>query len=270
MFNDLEKEFRDKKIPTNNPDFYDHPNFIRQEQQDPKYLIKFAQYVATKPYSQSYLKQAEEIIKSVVTILSEQLIANGRQGACVDISGILARILERKGIWCVCIKGSCTIKFPESSEEETTYFWSADHSKFTAGHAWVFAPPFSIVDITLKQQPYTGTKKNYIPEIILIKDAEKTSSTIEDIISPAVRLQMKAQGIPKHQMLHYGASEMKLIQETFPAQLIVINDTNFKFSPIAVHASIEALPGMSNMQFNGTSPYDMYKNLIKNKVPDIA
>ncbi|MDQ1886690.1 hypothetical protein RA180_22145 [Aeromonas salmonicida] len=270
MFDELEIEFRKKEIPTDTPDFYDHPNFIKEEQQDPSYLIKFAKFVAEKPYSDEYLVKAEKIITDVAKILSKQLIDNGRQGACVDISAILARILERKGIWCACIKGSCTIEFPKKSKEETIYYWTADHGEFTAGHAWVFAPPFSVVDITLKQQPYTGTKKTYIPEVLLIKDAKKVPSTIEDIISPEVRVLMKAQGIPKHLMLQYAASEMKLIQEVFPAQLIEINETKFKFSPVAAHASIEALPGMKNMKFNGMYPYDMYQKIIKDKVPSIA
>ncbi|MCS2153246.1 hypothetical protein MUU49_11790 [Scandinavium goeteborgense] len=270
MFSELSDEFHKKGIPTDKPDFYDHPNFIKEEQRDPSYLIKFAKFVAEKPYPDGYLEKAESIISDVVKILSKQLSDNGRQGACVDMSGILARILERKGVWCACIKGSCTIEFPKKSNEETTYYWSIDNGEFIAGHAWVFAPPFSIVDLTLRQQPYTGTKRNYIPEIIMVKNATKTISTIEDIISPEVRILMKAQGMPKHLMLQYCASEMNLIQETFPAQLIELNETKFKYSPIAVHASTDSLPGMKNMMFNGVYPYDMYKKVIKGNVPNIT
>lgn len=270
MFSELVKEFHKKGIPTDKPDFYDHPNFIKEEQRDPSYLIKFAKFVAEKPYSNDYIEKAESIIFDVAKILSKQLLDNGRQGACVDISGILARILELKGIWCACIKGSCTIDFPQKSNEKTTYFWSSDHGEFTAGHAWVFAPPFSIVDISLKQQLYTDTKKNYIPEIIMVKDAVKTTSTIEDIISPEIRMLMNAQGISKHLMLKYGASEMNIIQEIFPAQLIEFNETKFKFSPVAVHAVTESLSGMKNMKFNGLYPYDMYRKTIKDKVPNIV
>jgi hypothetical protein len=270
MFDKLESEFHKKGIPTDTPDFYNHPNFIKEEQKDPSYLIKFAKFVAEKPYSDEYLEKAETIITEVAQILSKQLLDNGRQGACIDVSGILARILEHKGIWCACIKGSCTIEFPKKSNEETTYYWSADHGEHSAGHAWVFAPPFSIVDITLKQQPYTGAKKSYIPEIILAKDAAKASSTIEDIISPDVRMLMRAQGIPKDLMLQYGAPEMKFIQEALPAQLIEINETKFKFSPIAAHAFIESFSDMKNMKFNELYPYEMYKKFIKDKVAKIA
>lgn len=142
--------------------------------------------------------------------------------------------------------------------------------KLAAGHAWVYAPPFSIVDITLRQQPYTGTKKQYIPEIVLIKKGMKAVSTVEDIISPEVRILMQSQRIPKSLMLDYGASELKLIQKTFPAQLIEFSETKIKYSPVAAHASIESLPDMSNMEFDGKSPYEMYKQEIEGKVGSIA
>ncbi|WCZ14697.1 hypothetical protein GSS20_25555 (plasmid) [Vibrio parahaemolyticus] len=120
------------------------------------------------------MEKAEKVITDVVEIMSLELIKNGREGACVDISGILARILEQKGVWCACIKGSTTIEFPQSSGIDNTYYWSADHGNFTAGHAWVYAPPFSIIDITLNQQPHPENKKAFIPKVILVKDAVKT------------------------------------------------------------------------------------------------
>ena len=270
MYEELKTEFQSKGIPFDQTDFYDHPKFLQAEQRDPSYLIKFAKFVDAQPYSSEYLEKAETIIRDVVKILSNELKNNGREGACVDIAGILARILERKGIWCACIKGSTTIEFPKNSGEEVIYYWSADNGSFTAGHAWVYAPPFSIVDISLKQQPYTGNKKKFIPEIILVKEAEKAISEIEDIISPEVRLQMLNQGVPQSSMLNLGASELKTVQSSFPAQLVTIGNTKFKYSPVAVHASIESLPGMKNMKFNGMYPFEMYEKKIDKQVENIA
>lgn len=270
MYEELKSEFQSKGIPFDKTDFYDHPSFLKAEQRDPSYLIKFAKFVVSQPYSFEYLEKAEVIIQEVVKILNNELKKNGREGACVDIAGILARILERKGIWCACIKGSTTIEFPENSGEETTYYWSADKGNFIAGHAWVYAPPFSIVDISLKQQPYSGNKKKFIPEIILVKEAEQAISEIEDIISPEVRLQMLSQGVPHSSMLSLGASELKTVQSSFPAQLVTIGDTKFKYSPVAIHASIESLPGMKNMKFDGLLPFDMYKKKIEKQVENIV
>ncbi|WP_333746676.1 hypothetical protein, partial [Vibrio cholerae] len=270
MYEELKTEFQSKGIPVDKTDFYDHPNFLKEEQRNPSYLIKFAKFVASQPYSTEYLEKAEVIIQKIVKILSNELKKNGREGACVDIAGILTRILERKGVWCICIKGSTTIEFPESSGEETTYYWSVDNGDFIAGHAWVYAPPFSIIDISLKQQPYSGNKKKFIPEIILVKEAEHTTSEIEDIISPEVRFQMLNQGVPFSRMLSIGASELKTVQSSFPAQLVSIGDSRFKYSPVAVHALFESLPDIKNMKFNGLFPFDMYKKYIEKQVENIA
>lgn len=270
MHSELVKEFQQKGIPIDSPNFYDHQNFINEEKADPTYLIKFAKFVATRPYSDDYLLRAEKAIKDVAEILRQQLLDNGRQGACVDISGILARILELKGVWCACIKGSCTIEFPKNSREEKTYYWSVDSGQFTAGHSWVFAPPFSIVDITIREQPYSGAKKDYIPESLLIKQGTKISPTVEDIISPEVRAILQTQGMPKNRMLENTAPEMKLVQEFFPAQLIEINSTKFRFLPIAVHASIESLQDMNNMKFSNLYPYEMYSKFIEANVERVA
>ncbi|MEK2085083.1 hypothetical protein CGG82_17870 [Vibrio parahaemolyticus] len=270
LYEELKREFESKGIPVEQTDFYDHPNFLKAEQADPSYLIKFAKFVAEKDYSQEYLEKAEKVITDVVEIMSLELIKNGREGACVDISGILARILEQKGVWCACIKGSTTIEFPQSSGIDNTYYWSADHGNFTAGHAWVYAPPFSIIDITLNQQPHPENKKAFIPKVILVKDAVKTVSNVEDIISPEVRFQMQQQGIPSNLMLDIGSPELEIVQSSIPALSVVIQDTKFKYSPVAVHASIEGLPDMTNMKFDGDYPYQMYKKKFENQVENIT
>ncbi|HIF5585231.1 TPA: hypothetical protein ACX3CS_004735 [Vibrio parahaemolyticus] len=270
MYEKLRKEFESNSIPVDKVDFFDHPNFLRAEQQDASYLVKFAQFVAEQPYSSEYLAKAEKIITDVCNVLSAQLIENGREGACVDIAGILSRILEKKGVWSCCIKGSTTINFPENSGEETTYFWSVNNTHAAAGHAWVFAPPFSIIDITLKQQPYTGNKKLFIPEIILVKDTEKAHSKVEDIISPEARLYLQMQRVPENKMFDVAASQLKLVQSSIPACKVTIDDTSFTYSPVAVFATDGALPVMSNMHFKGKSPYKMYQQKIEKQVESIT
>jgi len=269
MYEELKKEFQSKAIPIDKVDFFDHPNFLRAEQQDASYLVKFAKFVAEQTYSEEYLQKAEKIIKDVCLILSSELIENGREGACADMAGILSRTLECKGIWSCCINGSTTIEFPKSSGEETTYFWAVDNTDVAAAHAWVFAPPFSIIDITLKQQPYTGKKKQYIPEIILVKDAERATSEIEDIISPEVVLQMKMQGTPRGRMLGEGASQLKLIQGSIPAKVVTIDGTSFKYSPVAIFATDGSLPNIKTMQFSGLSPFQTYEQKIEKQVGNI-
>lgn len=81
---------------------------------------------------------------------------------------------------------------------------------------------------------------------------------------------MLNQGVLHNNMLSLGALELETGQSYFPAQLVTIGDTKFKYSPVAVHASIESLPGMKNMKFNSMYPFEMYEKKIEKQVENIA
>ena len=259
-------DFIKKCIPTDSPDFYDHPNFVAAEQKDPKYLNNYAFYVASRPYSAEYLDNARTKISNISKILCAQLKENGRQGACVDITGILARILEKEGIWCACIKGSCTINFPSESGEETNYFYSVDSGNFVAGHAWLYAPPFDVVDLTIHHQAYSGNKKAYIPEFVIAESARNGKYCAQDVVSPEVALHMRMSGIRPSDILKVSAGGIDVVQKHFPTKEVDgIRGAQIKYVPVAIHASIEKLEGMGNMSFNGKKPHEMYEHHIVGK-----
>lgn len=269
-YKEITEDFASRGIPVDAPNFYDHPNFIAAERSNPEYLNNSAFYVASRPYSEEYLRQAEVIITKAAKLLYEHLKKNGRQGACVDITGILARILEKHGVWCASIKGSCTIEFPPTSNEETTYFWSVDHGEFTAAHSWLFAPPFNIVDITIGEQAYSGNKKKYVPKLILEKGGTDSTAEIEDIISPSVIAQLQMQGVPRNRFFEYAARQMGAVQRFFPVKVVEsAQGTRFKFSPVAIHASEEPLEGMRNMDFKGKTPHKLYKKFFEKNIGSI-
>tara|TARA_R110001592_G_scaffold82307_7_gene243783 strand:- start:14802 stop:15611 length:810 start_codon:yes stop_codon:yes gene_type:complete len=260
-------EFKSKGIPVDKPDFYDHPNFILAERNDPSYLNNYAAFVAAKKYSEDYLSNARRVITNTANILHHHLLANGREGACVDMTGIFARILENEGIWCAGIKGSCTIEFPSNSGEENTHFWSVDHGDFKAGHSWLFAPPFNIVDITLRKQDYSGNKKHYIPDMILEDSGIDSNPEIEDIISPSAITELQMHKVPRKNYFNAVAQEMLTIQKTYPTLITKGKlDTKIKYCPVAIHASEEPLEGLKNMKFDGMYALELYQSKIKGKV----
>lgn len=263
----LREDFERRGIPMDYPGFCDHPKFLEVERGDPNYLNNYAAFVATQPYSASYLEVARRKIETACEILIEELVASQRLGACVDISGILSRILDREGVWNCGIKGSLTIEFPPESEEEKTYFWSVDHGDFVAGHAWLFAPPFSIVDVVVQQQPYIGRKREYLPRTNLVEEGDEVSAEVEDIISPSVRRELQAAGIPRDQSFSVVATQVEEIQRVFPAlQVQGAPGATMKYCPVAVHASDTRLEDMRNMDFGGKTPYELYEQRIAGKL----
>lgn len=262
--NELQDGFRHFGVPTDAPGFCDHPAFLALEQRNPELLNLYAAFVAKRHYTREYLDHAAVVISRASNLLHRELVRHGRLGACVDISGILSRILDREQIWNCGIKGSLTITFPLNSGLEPRYFWSCDHGQFTAGHAWLFAPPFTVVDISVKQQPYEGPEDSYVPDTVLSMDTQPVEVSVEDIVSPSARAEMQQQGIRPRRHLEVGARYIPgIFQAITPIAVPGLMGASLKYSPVAVHASDGTFEEMRNMDFDGLSPWEVYVQRIQ-------
>ncbi len=266
-YEDLAEDFRCRGISFDLPGFCDDPSFFEVERGVPNYLNHYAAFIAKRPYDANYLSRAQVIIDNAVSLLHAELVEHGRLGACVGMSEILFRILEQKKIWSCCIKGSLTITFPRKTGIDTSYFWSADHGNFVAGHAWLYAPPYTVVDISVKQQPYRGNEAKYIPDRILTTDTRPVIVNDEDIISPPVRMDLSAYGVPPHQHLKEVAPLIPDIFEAFPAVSVPgLKGSSLKYSPVAIHAPEDKLPYLENMLFQGLTPWQLYHSQFAGKL----
>lgn len=259
----LSEAFSNRGIPFDLPGFCDHPSFVAIERLDADFLNHYAAWVAKRQYEPSYLSKARTIIDRTTSVLYKALKDNGRLGACVDMSGILFRTLEEQGIWSCCIKGSMTATFPPQSGIGPRYFWSADHGSFVAGHAWLVAPPYQIIDLTLSQQPYEGQEKQYIPDTVMTTNASPDVVTLDDIVSPSKRAEMLALGIPYKDQLKASATLIPEIHASFPVLTVPgLDSSRLKYSPVAIGIPEEKLIAMRNMTFRGMTPWEFYRNHI--------
>ncbi len=196
----LEKRFTELGIDFTKIAFYDSLEFLQHEQVNPRFLEAYAEYVKEKKYSSEYFKRAAKEIPYIAKILNEELRKDGRLGACIDVSLVLGRILEREGFWNYLTKGSLTIDFPSESKIQTKYFWSVDNGDFESGHTWIVAPPFNVIDIALKRQVYKENEQDYLTNTILNTENNFTKVEEIDIISPVASMQMNIQGIAKDKL----------------------------------------------------------------------
>jgi hypothetical protein len=261
-FESIEDNFKKKDIPFNQPGFYDHPNFIEIERRCPEYLNNYARYVQLRPYSNTYLERAKKEIPIIANELHIELLRDGRQGACVDTSAVLSRILEREGYWNFIVKGSLTITYPKSSRIGKRYFWSVDEGDFVAGHAWVYAPPFYVVDITVKQQPHESGESKWLPDCVLSTNAALAEPTVEDIISPEVRRYLLSHGVQKYHQLEKVNPKMVRFLEVFNTYQVEENQTSLKYIPVAVSAPDCPLEEMIGISPKGMSAIETYENLV--------
>ena len=267
--NEIRHYFNQLNIPADNPGFYDHPNFLAVEKENPFFLANYARFVSTLTFEDNYLENARAKIHVIVAELYKHISIENQVGRCVDISQILSRILEKENIWNYAVKGSLTIKFPANTIISDRYFWSVDIGQFFAGHAWVCAPPFDVIDLAVKLQPYSENEADYLPNYVMEEGMPAVKSEITDIISPEVGNYFLSRGIPKAHQLEQVEPETPTFIKVFPAKSVTVNGTTLKYIPIAGFASDGALEVITNMNFQGKLPMQLYEEDILPKINEL-
>lgn len=264
---DLIEFFEMYNIDIDSPGFYDDLNFIRLEQMIPNFLEYYAAYVIKKSYSSDYLKESEEKIIKISQILSKELVVDGRQGACIDLSLVMSRILDLENIWNYISKGSVTVEFPNTSNINKKYFWSVDYGEFQAGHVWIVAPPFKIVDLTIHQQPYKMNEEKYIPPLILQKESNISKLHLPDLISPEVLQQLNITvGRDPVKILKNINPRLISFYDSFKIENFSINNTKFRYTPYGISASDVVLKDIRSLKLNGMYGIQIYNDLIRGKL----
>ncbi len=261
----IQRDFLARGVVTDAPGFYDQPAFMAHERANPKYLNNYARFVHERPRSIEYDAYVRKIAPLVTDVYQEELKRNGRLGACVDISALVSRALEREGIWNFIVKGSLTITFPPASHIGAKYFWSFDTNQFVAAHAWVAAPPFFVLDVAVRLQPYAGKEARYLPRIVCEDGERIVRATVDDIVAPEVQMQLSARGIPTSKQLQYASPETPAFIATFPTRLIDFQGTELKYIPVATTAPDLPFEKMRSMSFDGKSGYEVYANKKKRR-----
>jgi hypothetical protein len=263
-FRAISNHFAALGIPSNAPGFYNHPSFVEVEQAFPDFLNNYARFVQKRSYNEEYLEKARREVPVAAMALHSELLADGRMGACVDAAGVLSKCLEREGIWNFVVKGSLTIKFPAEADVDDRYFWSVDEGNFTAGHAWVYAPPFSIVDVAVGQQDYDPEERPWLPDTVIVEESARDAAKVQDIISPFVFAQLSNACIPIGKMLATVNPIMPKFLETFPAASVPhLKGAILKYVPVAVSAPDGELEDLIGISTNGPSGIGIYQNRIQ-------
>jgi len=164
------------------PGFHNSREFIAQEACNPGLLERYAEFVLEKKqYKQS------DIIAEVAQFIFEELGQSGVLGACVDASSLLSEVLSKLGIWSFCAKGGTSIRFSDGRSPIRMAPIFPQGSRAMTGHAWVVAPPFHIVDVSLPFQPYEEDVKGKIPRApVLSRDADIVPVEMIDLVDPLV------------------------------------------------------------------------------------
>lgn len=259
----LEQDFSNRGIPFDAPGFYDHPAFLEAERKDPRFLEMYARYVEARTYSDSYIAIAAPKIKAAATALEAAIAADGRLGACVDASGMLGRMLDRLGVWNYVAKSTLTITFPRASALRPRYFWAVDTGEFVAPHAIVVAPPFGVVDVTVRHQHYDADQAAYLPSPMLANQWESDKWTPEDLANTEVLAWLRAERIPFLTFLRTKYLSMTEVMEVLPVRNVKVNNTTLKYVTIAVGMTNEPLEGITGYKPKGRTALQIFEQDIQ-------
>lgn len=264
----LEARFAALDVPTDTPGFYDHPRFVAAEREDPAFLERYAEYVVARPYTSDYVDRARVEVPVIAELVQKELLADGRLGACVDIGMILSRILEREGFWNAMIKGSLTITFPETSGLRRKFFYSFDslqtgQKPFAAAHAWLIVPPFDIVDIAARQQPYREGAE-FVPPLVLVEGTSVVDANPKEVFSPEfIQGFALAERLPEVLVPRHAKPDWRTFLTVFPAREVTIDGTSLRYTPVAVGAPDAPFEQMKNWKVNGRYGIKLYRDTIQ-------
>ncbi len=256
---ELQSKFAKLDIDCEMPGFCDSKAFLRAERSNPKIMEDYARYIEARVYSETYLEDATRRITHVAETVRRAVEADGREGACVDASGMLGRMLDKLGIWNYVAKSTLTISYPAAAHISKSYFWALDEGEFASPHAIVIAPPFGIIDVTVRYQRYSGRQKDYLPHSVVADHVEVVRWEPDDIANDDLREYLAAQRIPFAGFLERERPHMMAVMKELPARQVEINGTSLKYVVVAIGGTVEQLEDITGYRPSGRSAMEIFQ-----------
>jgi hypothetical protein len=219
----------------------------------PEVLELYAQHVEKRPQSAAYQERCLQQIPAIARWLERELAADGRLGLCALVSAILSRLLDELGIWNYIVAGGCVITFIPA-DMRPRYFYVFDLQHVEVPHAWVVAPPFWVIDLTLRQQRYTEDEGERIPVPVLSRCAQPAAVMPEEVCTPALLQGLQLRGIPRERLLRQVFPEFWRFQQFFPSRVVALPTVRLKYIPARLllppwQAEWETMPLLNGKSF---------------------
>lgn len=240
----LTSDFKASGIDPSRFGFYDQPAFLARELANPTYRARYAEWVATRPLTSGYEQHVRATVPRLAHLLATTFAAHDARCRCLAATAMMTRMLDCLGVWSFGLLGSVIIEAPARGLRRAIHtidFKSGPRG--VAGHAWVVAPPFLIVDPSLALQRWEPVVGPLIPDVVLANSlAPVVQPRVEDCISERVR-EMFAQAEGWHDpALHYRLDlRLQEFLRTFPALDVVMPDMRMRFVPVTIEQSCETL-----------------------------
>lgn len=268
----LEDQFQNDGISISEFGFYDSPEFLAQERENPEYLNNYAKWVLNRPRDQAYEKRARIIVPSIARLLAKALEKDGLEGGCITAAGLLTRIFDRLGIWSFGIAGSAVFEVP--SAEIWRGLHSIDHQDFPGaelGHSWVCAPPFMIVDASIRMQNWANQPiKAFLPSAVCAENTQVVRPMVNDVVAARVR---EEYGMAEGRLdpnLHYRLEDgLRTFGSDFPARASTIGELIIRYTPLAIRLTDVPLFEVNGADGPGRDGREIWEQVIIPEIPSL-
>lgn len=236
----IDDRLRQQGIDTTRFGFYDQPAFLAAERRNGAFLEQYALWVQTRPRTGAYDARVRDIVPRLAGFLADLFERENMQRSCVHVSSLMSRILDRLGVWSFGLKGSMIAEVAHRG------LWRGqsmcdipDFPGAELGHSWVVAPPFVIVDGTIRLQNLPGDPMNaFTPPIVAVEDAPLIKPTVDDIVSAELRAFYKRrEGRLDSQLHHRLVPQLRAFGSDFPSRKVVSGDLVLRYVPAGVRIS---------------------------------
>ena len=258
----LTRLFANRGIPTDAPAFYNHPAFLVAERADPAFLEVYGSWVRSRPRTQEYDAHVRRVVPVMADVVGREIARDGQLGVCVDASMMLTKMLEEEGVWCYGAKGALTILAPSLSDP--THFWMFDEIP-VAGHVWVVAPPFEIVDVTLKTQPYQRGEAVLLPPSVVTEHAEPIVPTAEEYVAASILRREHARLGRLPSDIHFQMSpDLARAAEAFPSWQVQVGTATLRYAAGGVTVSDgPSLHAITSRRWNGRLAGELFDAVVR-------
>lgn len=262
---ELERWFDERGIDFSRPGLHDTPAFLRAEQRFPRALEFMARYVEARAYTPPELADARHKIQIAAEAVATRLARDGRPGQCVSAASGLSRMLDELGVWNFVAKANVSVRFPPELGAGSRFFYSVDLNMPEAPHAIVVAPPFTIVDPSIKYQAYeTSAMAASVPGLVISDEMQAYHPRFTELISPEIceyrGLGEDEQSLERFVRRHHAAM-LEVMEQLPPRQVPFGAGGSLGYTIVAVAGYAERLRDCvsPHCQLDGLTPPEIFR-----------
>lgn len=258
----LSRVFSSRGIPAEEIAFYNHAAFRAAEGADPAFLEFYCAWVRARPRQIPYDAHVRSIVPRIAELVANEIVRDGQLGVCIDASMMLTKMLEQEGIWCYAAKGALTISAPDLGH--STHFCMFDDEP-AAGHFWVVAPPFEIIDVSLKNQRWKRGEGRLMPSTIVLETATRIVPRSDDFMSDSVLSHARKQHGPLPRDFHFRAvPSLARPAQFFPSWEVKVGETTLRYAcGTAVVSEAQSLYTITSRRWNGRLAGELYDEVVR-------